>query len=103
MRHGYKQRREAPSLRGRARGGREPTIAWTSSSACNKPQTKKSKQLSVLFLPELVHGAMGPHGVVCIHDASYARNHSGFEEPLGTRTVRKAAGVRDMTTWSVKP
>src|ERR1700722_19758672 len=30
-------------------------------------------------------------------------SHSGLLEPRGTNTVRNAPGVRDKTTWSVKP
>jgi hypothetical protein len=30
-------------------------------------------------------------------------SHSGLLEPRGTSTVRKSPGVRDRTTWSVKP
>src|SRR5262245_24997054 len=30
-------------------------------------------------------------------------NHSGFDEPRGTSTVRKEPGERDKTTWSVRP
>ncbi len=30
-------------------------------------------------------------------------SHSGLLEPRGSRTVRKAPGVRDKTTWSVRP
>src|SRR5262249_44509435 len=30
-------------------------------------------------------------------------SHSGLLEPRGTRTVRKAPGVRDRNTWSVMP
>jgi len=30
-------------------------------------------------------------------------SHSGLLEPRGASTVRKAPGVRDKTTWSVKP
>jgi hypothetical protein len=39
------------------------------------------------------------HYAWVIHDSS----HSGLLEPCGTSTVRKAPGVRDMTTWSVIP
>src|SRR6185295_1210320 len=33
----------------------------------------------------------------------FASSHSGFDEPRGSSTVRKAPGVRDKTTWSVMP
>ena len=36
-------------------------------------------------------------------DAPQKLSHSGLLEPLGSSTVRKAPGVRDKTTWSVKP
>jgi hypothetical protein len=51
----------------------------------------------VITLPSLSPGTASQ--VVAPQKAS----HTGLLEPRGSSTVRKAPGVRDKTSWSVKP
>src|SRR5277367_2004647 len=76
-------------------------IAWLGHSCCGEATLDLRREMRSPRSVSTRFGARRPRHMA--RTIMTQVSHSGLLEPRGASTVRKAPGVRDKTTWSVKP